>query len=111
MLFGKVYDVAPGGGTPVLPVAARRARPGRGRAGGQGRDDHAAGRRPRGRAGHRLRLVLASTDLGYASPAAPADVHRLASQGDLTVPTAPGADHRCGPAAVVGVVAARWPER
>ena len=37
-------------------------------------------------AGHRLRLVLASTDLAYASPAEPA-TYRAAVAGPLTVPT------------------------
>lgn len=39
--------------------------------------------------GHRLRLVLASTDLGYASPAAPA-TYTVSVQSDLKIPTAPG---------------------
>ncbi len=39
--------------------------------------------------GHHLRLVLASTDLGYASPAAPA-TYTVTLKSDLTVPTAPG---------------------
>ena len=39
-------------------------------------------------AGHRLRLVLAATDLGYASPAAPA-TYRVAVDSALTVPTVP----------------------
>ncbi|MER6301255.1 alpha/beta fold hydrolase [Kitasatospora sp. NPDC001539] len=37
-------------------------------------------------AGHRLRLVLASTDLAYASPAEPA-AYRVAPAGPLTAPT------------------------
>ncbi|MFJ1702321.1 alpha/beta fold hydrolase [Kitasatospora sp. NPDC088346] len=36
--------------------------------------------------GHRLRLVLASTDLAYASPAEPA-TYRISAAGPLTVPT------------------------
>ncbi|GAA1176729.1 CocE/NonD family hydrolase [Kitasatospora gansuensis] len=40
-------------------------------------------------AGHRLRLVLASSDLGYASPAEPA-TYRIALAGPLTVPTVDG---------------------
>lgn len=39
--------------------------------------------------GHRLRLVLASTDLGYASPTTPA-TYTVSLKGDLEVPTAPG---------------------
>ncbi|MGX1369895.1 ABC-2 type transport system ATP-binding protein [Streptomyces canus] len=37
--------------------------------------------------GHRLKLVLASTDLGYASPTAPA-TYTVSLKGDLRVPTA-----------------------
>lgn len=37
--------------------------------------------------GHRLKLVLASTDLGYASPATPA-TYTVSLKGDLNVPTA-----------------------
>ncbi|MET7732356.1 alpha/beta fold hydrolase [Streptomyces sp. NPDC005402] len=37
--------------------------------------------------GHRLKLVLASTDLGYASPTAPA-TYTVSLKGDLNVPTA-----------------------
>ncbi|MDH6450317.1 MULTISPECIES: CocE/NonD family hydrolase [unclassified Streptomyces] len=37
--------------------------------------------------GHRLRLVLASTDLGYASPTAPA-TYTVSLKSDLSVPTA-----------------------
>ncbi|WP_284433612.1 CocE/NonD family hydrolase [Streptomyces sp. TUS-ST3] len=37
--------------------------------------------------GHRLRLVLASTDLGYASPTAPA-TYTVSLKSDLNVPTA-----------------------
>ncbi|MFJ4198307.1 CocE/NonD family hydrolase [Streptomyces sviceus] len=39
--------------------------------------------------GHRLRLVLASTDLGYASPTAPA-TYSVSLKSDLNVPTALG---------------------
>ncbi|MGO4425553.1 ATP-binding cassette domain-containing protein, partial [Streptomyces sp. MCAF7] len=39
--------------------------------------------------GHRLRLVLAATDLGYASPAEPATYTVSLADGGLTVPTAP----------------------
>ncbi|MFC4335979.1 alpha/beta fold hydrolase [Salininema proteolyticum] len=40
------------------------------------------------RAGHRLRLVLSSTDLGFATPA-PAAEYSAEAVGDLTVPTVP----------------------
>ena len=77
VLFAKVYDV----NRRRYPAAALPA--GHARSGSKG-----AGRarawRSRGQAidhqidkGRRLRLVLASTDLGYASPAGPGDVHGL----------------------------------
>ena len=94
VLFGKVYDVGPNG-RGVLPhqlVAPLRVT-----GAGGGRTvtvtlpavDHAF------TAGHRLRLVLATTDLGYASPATPA-VYRVALAGGtagtgvLSVPIVPG---------------------
>ncbi|GAA4800883.1 CocE/NonD family hydrolase [Streptomyces ziwulingensis] len=90
VLFAKVYDVAPGGAQKVLPnqlVAPVRVPDAK-----AGRDvtltlpaiDHEVAD------GHRLRLVLASTDLGYASPAAPA-TYTVSLESDLTVPTALGA--------------------
>jgi len=89
VLFGKVYDVGPGGGQQVLP--SQLVAPVRVVTGGGGKDvrltlpaiDHEV------RKGHRLRLVLASTDLGYASPTAPA-TYTVALKSDLAVPTAPG---------------------
>ncbi|MCL3996422.1 alpha/beta fold hydrolase [Streptomyces lavenduligriseus] len=88
VLFGKVYDVGPDGGRPVLP--AQLVTPFRVTGAKAGKDvtvtlpaiDHEV------RKGHRLRLVLASTDLGYASPAAPA-TYTVALKSDLSVPTAP----------------------
>ncbi|MFF8730420.1 CocE/NonD family hydrolase [Streptomyces sp. NPDC015171] len=89
VLFGKVYDVGPGGGTrQVLP--AQLVAPFRVTGAGAGKDvtvtlpaiDHEVQK------GHRLRLVLASTDLGYASPAAPA-TYTVSLKGGLSVPTAP----------------------
>jgi ABC-2 type transport system ATP-binding protein len=41
-------------------------------------------------AGHRLRLVLSTTDLGYASPAAPSVLTVSLADPRLTVPTDPG---------------------
>ncbi|MET7618134.1 alpha/beta fold hydrolase [Streptomyces sp. NPDC005408] len=90
VLFGKVYDVGPDGRQQVLPsqlVAPVRVEDAK-----QGKDvaltlpavDHQVD------AGHRLRLVLSATDLGYASPAAPATYTvALADGGTLAVPTAP----------------------
>ncbi|MFC5721509.1 alpha/beta fold hydrolase [Streptomyces gamaensis] len=90
VLFAKVYDAGPDG-QQVLPaqlVAPVRVTGARG-----GREvelrlpavDHTF------EAGHRMRLVLASTDLGYASPAEPAAYTvALAGSRALSVPTAPG---------------------
>ncbi|MEU8716666.1 CocE/NonD family hydrolase [Streptomyces sp. NPDC048663] len=91
VLFGKVYDVGPGGTRKVLP--AQLVTPVRVEGAKQGKDvtitlpavDHEVQK------GHRLSLVLASTDLGYASPAAPA-VYTVSLKGALTVPTAPGVE-------------------
>ncbi|WP_168712541.1 alpha/beta fold hydrolase [Streptomyces sp. A0958] len=88
VLFGKVYDVSPDGKQQVLP--AQLAAPYRITPAQQGKPleltlpavDHALD------AGHRLRLVLSSTDLGYASPAEPA-TYTVSLDGPLTIPTAP----------------------
>ncbi|MDT0395956.1 alpha/beta fold hydrolase [Streptomyces edwardsiae] len=88
VLFGKVYDVGPDGRQQVLP--SQLVTPLRVEGAKAGKDvtitlpavDHEV------RKGHRLRLVLASTDLGYASPAAPA-TYTVSLKSDLTVPTAP----------------------
>ncbi|MCQ4082457.1 alpha/beta fold hydrolase [Streptomyces sp. RB6PN25] len=94
VLFAKVYDVGPNG-SETLPhqlVAPLRVTG----AGGGGRTvtvtlpaiDHAFA------AGHRMRLVLASTDLSYSSPTAPA-TYRLSLAGGagagsgLAVPLVP----------------------
>ncbi|WP_164555715.1 MULTISPECIES: alpha/beta fold hydrolase [unclassified Streptomyces] len=96
VLFGKVYDVGPDGRQQVLPsqlVAPYRVEDAR-----SGKDvtltlpavDHEVQK------GHRLRLVLSSTDLGYASPAAPA-TYTVSLKSDLTVPTAPGVSTAAAP--------------
>ncbi|MGC0377202.1 alpha/beta fold hydrolase [Streptomyces sp. SAI-229] len=96
VLFGKVYDVGPDGRQQVLPsqlVAPVRVEDAR-----SGKEvtltlpavDHEVQK------GHRLRLVLASTDLGYASPAAPA-TYTVSLKSDLTVPTAPGVTTAAAP--------------
>ncbi|MGW8886450.1 alpha/beta fold hydrolase [Streptomyces sp. NPDC055749] len=88
VLFGKVYDVSPDGKQQVLPsqlVSSYRIPPAQ-----QGRPieltlpavDHEID------SGHRLRLVLSATDLGYASPAEPV-TYTASLDGPLTVPTAP----------------------
>ncbi|MFF4210909.1 alpha/beta fold hydrolase [Streptomyces sp. NPDC001796] len=89
VLFGKVYDVGPGKGQPVLP--SQLVAPVRVEGAKAGKDvtltlpavDHEVQK------GHRLRLVLASTDLGYASPTAPA-TYTVSLKSALKVPTAPG---------------------
>ncbi|MCW7945222.1 ABC transporter ATP-binding protein [Streptomyces hygroscopicus] len=86
VLFGKVYDVGPRG-TQVLP--SQLVAPVRVTGAKDGKDvtltlpavDHDVQK------GHRLRLALASTDLGYASPAAPA-TYTVSLKGGLQVPTA-----------------------
>nr|WP_234318109.1 alpha/beta fold hydrolase [Streptomyces sp. NRRL S-244] len=89
VLFGKVYDVGPDGRQQVLP--SQLVAPVRVENAQQGATvelrlpavDHAV------EAGHRLRLVVAATDLGYASPAAPA-TYTVAVRGALAVPVADG---------------------
>ncbi|EGX60004.1 ABC transporter ATP-binding protein [Streptomyces zinciresistens K42] len=96
VLFAKVYDVGPDGRQQVLPsqlVTPLRVTDVR-----EGRDvtitlpaiDRDIEK------GHRLRLVLSSTDLGYASPAAPA-TYTVSLRGDLTVPTDPAAGSAAAP--------------
>ncbi|WP_026248424.1 alpha/beta fold hydrolase [Streptomyces sp. LaPpAH-108] len=88
VLFAKLYDVGPGG-TRVLP--SQLVTPLRVTGARAGKDvtvtlpavDHEIQK------GHRLRLVLASTDLAYASPTAPA-TYTVSLDGALKVPTAPG---------------------
>ncbi|MEV7685735.1 alpha/beta fold hydrolase [Streptomyces bungoensis] len=96
VLFGKVYDVGPGGSPQVLP--AQLVAPVRVSGAHAGKDvaislpaiDHEVQK------GHRLRLVLASTDLGYASPAAPA-TYTVSLRSDLSVPTAPAVHTAAAP--------------
>ncbi|WP_329623354.1 CocE/NonD family hydrolase [Streptomyces sp. NBC_01255] len=91
VLFAKVYDVGPDGRQQVLPsqlvtpVRVEDAKAGRSVTLTLPAIDHEV------EAGHRLRLVLAATDLGYASPTVPAG-YTVAVEGPLTVPTAPGLD-------------------
>ncbi|MGW0206492.1 CocE/NonD family hydrolase [Streptomyces sp. NPDC003233] len=96
VLFGKVYDVGPGGTQQVLP--SQLVAPFRVTGAKAGKDvtvtlpaiDHEVQK------GHRLRLVLASTDLGYASPAAPA-TYTVSLKGELSVPTAPAVTTAAAP--------------
>ncbi|MFF2776955.1 alpha/beta fold hydrolase [Streptomyces sp. NPDC058052] len=88
VLFAKLYDVGPDGRQQVLP--AQLVAPVRVEDAAKGRSvtltlpaiDHEV------EAGHRLRLVVSATDLGYASPATTAG-YTVAVEGPLTVPTAP----------------------
>ncbi|MFJ8127728.1 alpha/beta fold hydrolase [Streptomyces hydrogenans] len=88
VLFGKVYDVGPDGRQQVLP--AQLVAPVRVEDAEKSRSvtltlpaiDHEV------EAGHRLRLVVSATDLGYASPVTTAG-YTVAVEGPLTVPTAP----------------------
>lgn len=96
VLFAKVYDVTPDGTRQVLP--AQLVTPLRVTGAKAGKDvtvtlpaiDHEVPK------GHRLRLVLAATDLGYASPAAPA-TYTVSVKGDLSVPTAPAVTTAAAP--------------
>ncbi|MGW2780664.1 alpha/beta fold hydrolase [Streptomyces populi] len=96
VLFAKVYDVGPGGTQQVLP--SQLVTPVRVEGAKSGRDvsltlpaiDHAVQK------GHRLRLVLSSTDLGYASPAAPA-TYTVSLESALQVPTAPAVKTAAAP--------------
>ncbi|MFF4791429.1 CocE/NonD family hydrolase [Streptomyces sp. NPDC001276] len=96
VLFAKLYDVGPGKEQPVLP--AQLVAPVRVEGAKAGKDvtltlpaiDHEVQK------GHRLRLVLASTDLGYASPAAPA-TYTVGLKSDLKVPTAHGVTTAAAP--------------
>ncbi|MFG3032689.1 alpha/beta fold hydrolase [Streptomyces sp. NPDC048253] len=95
VLFAKVYDVG-GSGSQVLP--SQLVTPVRVEGAKAGKDvtitlpaiDHKV------EEGHRLRLVLASTDLGYASPMAPA-TYTVSMKGDLKVPTAPAVTTAAAP--------------
>ncbi|MEW2618865.1 alpha/beta fold hydrolase [Streptomyces sp. NPDC048106] len=96
VLFGKVYDVGPDGKRQVLP--AQLVTPFRVTGARSGKDvtvtlpaiDHEVQK------GHRLRLVLAATDLGYASPAAPAE-YTVTLRSALSVPTAPAVTTAAAP--------------
>ncbi|WP_353942670.1 alpha/beta fold hydrolase [Streptomyces sp. HUAS MG91] len=89
VLFAKVYDAGPGGAREVLPSQLVTPVKVTG-AGGTGKDvritlpaiDHQVQK------GHKLRLVLSATDLGYASPARPA-TYQVSVAGGLSLPTAP----------------------
>ncbi|MFF2656645.1 alpha/beta fold hydrolase [Kitasatospora sp. NPDC058032] len=90
VLFAKLYDVAPDGKQSLpqqlsapLRVTGADAPEGRNVTVALPTVDHTFD------AGHRLRLVLASTDLAYASPVEPA-TYRAAVTGPVTLPTVDG---------------------
>ncbi|MFJ8590739.1 CocE/NonD family hydrolase [Streptomyces sp. NPDC093598] len=89
VLFAKVYDVGPGRTQPVLPsqlvtpIRVEGAKAGKVVTITLPAIDHEVDD------GHRLRLVLASTDLGYASPTAPA-TYTVSLEGGLRIPSALG---------------------
>ncbi|MFI1517675.1 alpha/beta fold hydrolase [Kitasatospora cineracea] len=90
VLFAKLYDVAPDGKQTLpqqlvapLRVTGADADGGRTVQVALPAVDHEFP------AGHRLRLVLASTDLAYASPAQAA-TYTVSAAGPLSVPTVPG---------------------
>ncbi|ASQ92821.1 alpha/beta fold hydrolase [Streptomyces sp. 11-1-2] len=96
VLFAKVYDVGPDGQQVlpeqlVTPLRVTGAKQGRTVTVRLPAVDHEL------IAGHRLRLVLASTDLGYASPTEPATYTVGLVDGGLTVPTAPAAHTQPAP--------------
>ncbi|WP_306320478.1 MULTISPECIES: alpha/beta fold hydrolase [unclassified Streptomyces] len=90
VLFAKVYDAGPDGARQVLPSQLVTPVKVTG-ADGAGKDvkitlpavDHEVQK------GHKLRLVLSATDLGYASPNEPATYQVSMHDKSLSVPTAP----------------------
>ncbi|MFI0720339.1 CocE/NonD family hydrolase [Streptomyces sp. NPDC021224] len=96
VLFGKLYDVTPGG-KQTLPAGLAAPVRVAGSPGGSlvtlqlPAVDHDFA------AGHRLRLVVATTDLGYASPAAAASVTVALAGPQLTVPVDTELSDAAGP--------------
>ncbi|MER6051018.1 CocE/NonD family hydrolase [Streptomyces sp. NPDC001793] len=97
VVFAKLYDVAPDGGRQLLP--SQLVTPYRVEGARDGRTvrlqlpalDHDFA------TGHRLRLVLAATDLGYAGPVEPAAYTVALAGGTLDVPTVPEARGAAAP--------------
>ncbi|MEV4554621.1 CocE/NonD family hydrolase [Nonomuraea wenchangensis] len=88
-LFAKVYDVSDGSQLPVLP--AGQVAPFRVTFPDGGGSVEATVALPAAdhnfAAGHRLRLVVATTDMGFATPAEPATYQVALYSPELTVPT------------------------
>jgi ABC-2 type transport system ATP-binding protein len=88
VLFAKLYDVAPGG-KETLPASLATPLRVAGSPGGTTVHIQLPAVDHDFAAGHRLRLVLSTTDLGYASPAAPAAYTVSLAGPVLTLPTDP----------------------
>ncbi|MFD7706538.1 alpha/beta fold hydrolase [Streptomyces sp. NPDC059786] len=89
VLFAKVYDVGPDGTSQVLPSGLVTPVRVEGAKAGKDVELTLPAIDREFRKGHRLRLVLASTDLGYASPVTPA-TYTVSLESDLKVPVVPG---------------------
>ncbi|MFC4494903.1 alpha/beta fold hydrolase [Streptomyces ovatisporus] len=96
VLFAKVYDVGPDGDTtlPSQLVSSVRIT---GAEKGRTVELRLPAVHYEVEAGHRLRLVLATTDLGYASPAEPSSYTASVMGGGLSVPTADGVSTEAAP--------------
>ncbi|MEU7199719.1 alpha/beta fold hydrolase [Streptomyces sp. NPDC045470] len=105
VLFAKVYDIGPNGSSrPVLPAGLAEPYRITGAKAGKSVELRMPAIDHEFAAGHRLRLVLSSTDLAYASPAEPATyTASLEGGGDgesggvLSVPTAPAVKSAAAP--------------
>ncbi|MFH8405065.1 alpha/beta fold hydrolase [Streptomyces sp. NPDC018019] len=99
VVFAKVYDVGPNGSSrPVLPAGLAEPYRVTGVKAGKSVELRMPAIDHEFAAGHRLRLVLSSTDLAYASPAEPATyTASLEGDGVLSVPTAPAVESAATP--------------
>lgn len=84
-LFAKLYDVSPGG---AAAPARRLAAPFRVSGGSSEVTVTLPAMDYRFDRGHRLRLVIATTDMGFATPAAPSS-YKVQAVSPLSVPTVP----------------------
>ncbi|WP_030669670.1 CocE/NonD family hydrolase [Streptomyces rimosus] len=99
VIFAKVYDIGPNGSSrPVLPAGLAEPYRVTGAKAGKSVELRLPAVDHEFAAGHRLRLVLSSTDLAYASPAEPATyTASLDGDGVLNVPTAPAVKSAAAP--------------